>query len=161
MSFSNEPSRIEVAAPSQLPCPRCGHRPGANDELPPAALYHPWTVRNREALFEYVRSLSKETHEWLLAFYVDNELNLLATETIAKGGLDGVPVDFGAILCRGRALGAKGFLLVHNHPSGDATPSNTDIALTQRLRRTSAEFELPLLDHFVVAGGDMLQVGYW
>lgn len=161
MPFSAQPSRSDGNNRPVSPCPRCGHRPGANDDLPPAALYHPWTVRNRAALFEYVRSLSEATHEWLLAFYVDIELNLLATETVAKGGLDGVPVDFGAILCRGRALGAKGFLLVHNHPSGDPTPSKTDIALTQRLRRTSAEFEMPLLDHFVVAGGEMMQVGHW
>jgi DNA repair protein RadC len=118
-------------------------------------------VRDRAALFEYVRSLSEETHEWLLAFYVDKELNLLSTETVAKGGLDQCPIDFGAILCRGRALGAKGFLLVHNHPSGDPTPSKPDIAITQRLRRCSEEFEMPLLDHFVVAGEQMIQVVHW
>ena len=60
-------------------CPRCGFelpQPG-NDDLPPAALYHPWHVRDRAALITYVESLSAETHEWLLALYVDVELNLL------------------------------------------------------------------------------------
>ena len=144
-----------------FPCPRCGHCSDADDDLPPAALYHPWNIRNRAALFDYVSSLSEEAHEWLLAFYVDTQLNLLATETVAKGGLDSAPVNFGAILCRGRSLGAAGFLLVHNHPSGDPTPSRADIALTQRLRWISAELEMPLLDHFVVAGGEMMQVGNW
>ena len=111
-------------------------------------------------MFEYVRSLSEATHEWLLAFYVDSELNLLSTETVGKGGVE-IPVDIGAILCRGRALHAKGFLLVHNHPSGDPTASNSDVRLTRRLYRMSQDFDLPLLDHFVVAGGEMLQIGHW
>ena len=105
--------------------------------------------------------LAEETHEWLLAFYVDDELNLLATDTIAKGTIDSVTLDFGLVICRGRAIGAKGFFLVHNHPSGDATPSERDIALTQHLRRTSADLGIPLLDHFIVAGDNMEVVGTW
>lgn len=142
-------------------CPRCGFCQGANEDSPELALYRPQHIKNRETVFAYVKSLSDETHEWLLALYVDSYLNLIAIETVARGGLSDVTANPGAILCRGRALGAQGFVLVHNHPSGDAAPSNADIAFTQRLRQTSAELDIPLLDHFIVAGGKMNVVGHW
>ena len=134
-------------------CPRCGFElplPG-NDYLPPAALYHPWHIRDRAALLEYVSSLSEETHEWLLALYVDDALNLLGVDTVGRGGVGDCRVDFGLIYCRARSVGAAGFFLAHNHPSGDPTPSRADIQVTNRLRRLSAEMDLSLIEHVVIA----------
>lgn len=146
---------------AQWECPRCGHVEDSNadDSLPPVGLYRPWHVRGRAAVKAYVAGLSQETREWLLTLYVDDELNLLAVDTVARGGISGCPVPFAHILCRGHALGATGFLLVHNHPSGDARPSDTDIRVTRRLRRASEDLEMPLLDHLIVAGDDMFSVG--
>ena len=159
LTISDRSDQADRASASK--CPRCGHQPSANDDLAPEVLFKPWHVRDRASLFEYVRSLSGDTHEWLLAFYVDKCLNLLSVETIAKGDVSGVAIDVGKIICRGRALSAKGFLLVHNHPSGDSRPSKADIFVTVKLRRTSEEMDMPLLDHFIVAGGQMRSVGQW
>ena len=123
--------------------------------------YRHWRLPNRAAVFEYVRSLGDEALEWLCALYVDEGLNLLAVETICVGELDSAQVDFGTIICRGRAHGAAGFLLVHNHPSGDPTPSLADKKVTARLKYISDQMDLPLLDHFIVAGDRMEAVGHW
>lgn len=96
-----------------------------------------------------------------LALYLDATFNLRSVETIARGSVNCVDINFGVILCRGRALAAAGFILVHNHPSGDRRASAADIAVAQRLRHVSIELDLPLLDHFIVADGEIAAVGHW
>ncbi len=68
-------------------------------------------------------------------------------------------VDYREVLARASQIGAGGFFLVHNHPSGDPTASQADINYTLKMRRLSYLLELPLLDHFVVAGSQMRRVG--
>lgn len=141
------------------PCPQCGYTEPSNNDPPPAVLFRPWHVRDRKAVHAYVQTLGEEAREWLLALFVDRALNLLAVETIGRGDISGVRVNFAAILCRGHALDAAGFILVHNHPSGDPSPSASDIALTNKLRRLAAELDIPLLDHCIVAGDMFANIG--
>lgn len=145
-------------ASAQWRCPQCGFEP-SNDDVSSEALFRPWHVRGRVAVKAYVATLGREVREWLLALYVDKDLQLLGVDTIARGGISGCPVNFARILCRGHAFGAAGFILVHNHPSGDPTPSESDIRTTVRLRHVSVEMDMPLIDHLVVAGDRMLSVG--
>jgi DNA repair protein RadC len=70
-----------------------------------------------------------------------------------------VAVDFRQLIGRGLRIGAAGFLLVHNHLSGDPRPSAADVQVTNRLRRLSAELEMPLLDHLIVAGAKFARSG--
>jgi DNA repair protein RadC len=48
---------------------------------------------------------------------------------------------------------------VHNHPSGNPKPSKADIQITGRLRRASAELEMPMLDHLIIGGDQIESVG--
>jgi len=105
-----------------------------------------------------VESLGEEAVESLLALYVDAELNLLAADTIAQGEVGSSTLPFARIIRRGRALGATAFILVHNHPSGDPTPSLSDVMVSGRLYRDSKELDLPLLAHLIVAGDDLVDV---
>lgn len=99
--------------------------------------------------------------EWVLAFFVDDDLGLLAIETLARGSISEAKVNVGQLICRGRSLEAAGFFLVHNHPSGDPTPSQMDINFTRRLLNISADCDLPMLCHVIVANGGMKAVGAW
>ena len=92
---------------------------------------------------------------------MDSDLNLIAVDTVARGNVSSCRVSIPLVICRGRFLGAAGFILVHNHPSGDSRPSSDDIDFTKRLSRIAAEMELPLLDHFIVAGSELRGVGEW
>lgn len=112
----------------------------------------------------YVESLGPELNEWLLALYVKqlrDNFELLAVDTIAQGGVDSVRMPFGKIIYRGQQLGAEGFILVHNHPSGDPTPGPTDLKMTRRLAGVSRDLDMPLLCHYVIARGGMQTVCEW
>lgn len=138
-------------------CSGCGHQV----PLPVSPKPWPWRIRNKDDLRAYIDGLDNEPIEWLLAFFVAKDLRLIAVEPAAKGDASSCPVDNAGLICRGRQLDAAGFLLVHNHPSGRAEPSNADIEITQRLRRLSLELNMPLLDHFIFAGGKLVRIGDW
>lgn len=59
-----------------------------------------------------------------------------------------------AILGDAIRLGSAGIVLAHNHPSGDPTPSNTDLRATRRLADAAQGIDLTILDHLVFAGSD-------
>jgi len=134
----------------------------SNDYPPPNTFFRPWSLSHgRAAVKAYVESLGEEAHEWLLALYVDGDLGLLAVDTVARGDVSSCPVPFWKIIERAHALSAAGFVLVHNHPSGDLTPSMSDIRTTRRLADISRELDVPLLDHLIVARDQIVEVGYW
>lgn len=102
--------------------------------------------------------LSAIDHEelWLLA--VDGRSRLRAVRCIAKGGLHGLGVRAADPIRIALRAAASGFVLVHNHPSGDPTPSAEDIAFTHRVAAAAATVGTPLLDHVVVARGGFSSV---
>jgi DNA repair protein RadC len=97
------------------------------------------------------RRLSGLDHEelWLLA--LDGRSRLRAVRCVAKGGLHGMGVRAADPLRLALRAAASGFVLVHNHPSGDPTPSPEDIAFTRRVAAAAVVVGMPLLDHVVVA----------
>jgi DNA repair protein RadC len=91
--------------------------------------------------------------ERLLSLYVNSELRLMRIETIADGDSGQVLLYARKIISFGLAIGAAGYVLVHNHPSGISEPSNADLAATSHMRRLSAELGLRLIDHLIIARG--------
>ena len=101
-------------------------------------------------------------HERLMALYVDSRLHLLSIQKIADGSVGHAPVDFARIFYLGLNVGASGFLLVHNHPSGIPRPSKTDLATTSRLRGVAEQLDLHLLDHLIIARGKVASIeDFW
>jgi DNA repair protein RadC len=128
----------------------------------PDAFFRPWHVlHGRAAVKAYVASLGYEAQEWLLALYVDARMQLLAVDTVACGNEYSCDVPFWRLISRAKALEAAGFILVHNHPSGDPRPSQSDIRITRRLAHVSHELDVPLLDHLIIAGDQLREVGEW
>ena len=143
-------------------CLQCGYISSANDEIAPDAFFRPWhVIHGRYGVKAYVASLGQEAEEWLLALYVDEGLQLLAVDTVARGDVSSVAASTWQLISRGKTLGAAGFILVHNHPSGNPNPSQSDIRLTRRLAHVSRELDVPLLDHFIIAGDEIMSVGFW
>jgi DNA repair protein RadC len=142
-------------------CSRCGNHEPISDDLPPKFFFRPWHVRGRAAVKAYVESLGEEAHEWLLSLYVDEHLQLLGVDTLSQGSVSSTHVPFWLLIKRAKLIQAKGFILVHNHPSGDPTPSTCDIRVTRRLAGVSRELDVPLLDHLIVAGEQILEIGEW
>jgi DNA repair protein RadC len=97
--------------------------------------------------------LANLDHEelWLLA--VDGQNALRAARRIGLGGLHGLSVATRDPLRCALREAASAFVLVHNHPSGDPTPSREDVAFTRALEDAAALVGTPLLDHVIVARG--------
>lgn len=91
------------------------------------------------------------THERLMAIYVDGKMRLLRIQKIADGSVSCTDANMSRILRCGLSVGATGILLVHNHPSGIPTPSDSDVHLTERIRKAAALLDMWLLDHLIIA----------
>lgn len=126
---------------------------------PPPGKVWAWHMSNLSTVHAFLEGLSEETHEWLMALYVAEDLRLLSIETIAIGSISGVDVPISRIIYRGLQNGAAAFILAHNHPSGDPTPSMADIKVTAKLAEIGREMDVHLLDHVVIAGGEIRRVG--
>jgi DNA repair protein RadC len=96
--------------------------------------------------------LSELDHEQVWVLALDGRNNLRAARRIAEGGLHGCSVETRDVLRAVVRDAASAFVLVHNHPSGDPSPSHEDVELTTTLVRAAQVIGTPLLDHVIVAG---------
>lgn len=92
-------------------------------------------------------------HEELWVLCVDARTRLRSTWQAGRGGLHGCAVLPRDVLVPVVREAAAAFVVVHNHPSGDPSPSAEDVAFTRALSKGGAALSIPLLDHVVVGGG--------
>ena len=105
-----------------------------------------------EVMANYVVPLfSFEMEETLFMICLDTGNRITYCEPICQGGLDYVPVDPRKILEIALERRATKVVLAHNHPSGVAAPSISDMKMTKSIQECLALFNIELLDHFVVA----------
>jgi DNA repair protein RadC len=103
------------------------------------------------ALLDYVRSaLAHEPREQFRTLYLDRKNILLRDEFRADGTVDHAPVYPREIVRRALELSASALILVHNHPSGDPTPSRADIEMTRQIVDAARVFNLQVHDHLVI-----------
>jgi DNA repair protein RadC len=116
----------------------------------------------REA-FDLVRDLGRARKEHLVALYLDARNCLIHRETISIGGLNTTRTHPREILHPAIVHLALGFILIHNHPSGDLTPSRDDIEFTRSVARAAELMGLTLYDHLIVSrkGYVSLKEGQW
>jgi DNA repair protein RadC len=114
-------------------------------------------VRQREvlsswdALLDYCRTtMAHRATEQFRVFYLDRKNTLIADEEQADGTVDHVPVYPREIVKRALLLNASALILVHNHPSGDPTPSQADIAMTGQVAAAAHALGLVLHDHVII-----------
>jgi len=91
--------------------------------------------------------------EHLIAFFLNARHQLLAKVTISIGTLTGALAHPREIYAPaiGHPRGIASILLLHNHPSGDPSPSDEDVRLTKRIRQAGDILGIPLLDHIIIA----------
>ena len=94
----------------------------------------------------------RETEQFRILF-LDRKNVLIADEAQAKGTVDHVPVYPREVAKRALELNASAIILVHNHPSGDPTPSRRDIEMTQRIAGALEAISVALHDHVVIGKG--------
>jgi DNA repair protein RadC len=104
------------------------------------------------ALVDYCRaSLAHEPVEHFRILFLDRKNKLIADEEQQRGTVDHTPLYPREVIKRALELGATALILVHNHPSGDPTPSAADIELTREVKAVGEKLGITLHDHIVVA----------
>jgi DNA repair protein RadC len=114
-------------------------------------------LSNWDRLMAYLGAeLSRERVEQFRVLFLDNRNRLLADEAQQRGTVNHTPVYPREVAKRALELHATALILVHNHPSGDPTPSRDDIAMTQQIKAAAAALSIVLHDHIVVGNGRWL-----
>jgi DNA repair protein RadC len=109
---------------------------------------------NWERLLGYLNAvLAREAVEQLRVLFLDVRNRLLADEALARGTVNHTPVYPREVVRRALELQASALILVHNHPSGDPTPSRADIEMTREVAQAARALGLVLHDHLVVGLG--------
>lgn len=104
-----------------------------------------------DALLDYCHTvMAHRDTEQFRVLYLDRKNVLIADEAQAEGTVDHVPVYPREVVKRALELNASAILLVHNHPSGDPTPSQADLTMTQQIEQAAAALGLVLHDHLVI-----------
>lgn len=104
-----------------------------------------------DTLIDYCHTaMAHRDIEQFRVFYLDRKNTLIADEEQARGTVDHVPVYPREIVKRELQLNASALILAHNHPSGDPTPSDADITMTQMVKTAADALGLTLHDHIIV-----------
>ena len=125
---------------------------------------HLWeTLRHDVALTspddsrDYLVSLLRDRpHEVFACLFLDNRHRVLAFEEMFRGTINGASVHPREVVKQALAINAAAVILVHNHPSGVAEPSQADQSLTRVLRDALALVEIRVLDHLIVGDGEVV-----
>lgn len=104
-----------------------------------------------DALLDYCHTaMAHRETEQFRVLYLDRKNVLIADEEQAKGTVDHVPVYPREVMKRALELNASALILVHNHPSGDPTPSQADISMTLQIQDAGQVLGITLHDHLIV-----------
>lgn len=109
-------------------------------------------IRGPEDVFRLCRTLRRRKKEFFAAVLVDSRNSVIGVETISIGSLNASIVHPRETFLPALENRAGNIILVHNHPSGDPTPSEEDLAITRRLVEAGKILGIEVLDHVVVAG---------
>lgn len=109
----------------------------------PEQIYH---------LFHEVLKLQLRTEEYVYLVGLNTKGFILGVFEVAHGNASSCVMNGCGIFQRLLLVGATGFVVVHNHPSGDPTPSGADLEATERLKKQAELMEIPMLDHIIIGG---------
>ena len=106
------------------------------------------------ALYESLRRMLREPdYEQVGVIYVDSARKSISKQIHSIGNQTNTILDPVKLLREGLRVGATGFLVGHNHPSGNPNPSQSDIDITLRIHKAAQIVGMPLLDHMIISDG--------
>jgi DNA repair protein RadC len=116
-----------------------------------AAVERRTVISSWSQLLDYVRlALAHEPREQFRVLFLDKKNQLIADEVMNHGTVDHAPVYPREVVRRALELSSSAVILVHNHPSGDPTPSQADIAMTKEIVLAARALRIDVHDHLVV-----------
>lgn len=108
-------------------------------------------ISSWDAVLDYCHTtMSHRDTEQFRVLFLDTKNTLIADEEQARGTVDHVPVYPREVAKRALELNASALILVHNHPSGDPSPSQADITMTDRICQACGALGITLHDHLII-----------
>jgi DNA repair protein RadC len=103
-----------------------------------------------QQIHETFSFLRNETKEYFLALHLDGKNRVVALEIVSIGSLNQSIVHPREVYKTALLSSAAAIILVHNHPTGDPTPSREDIEITRRLKEAGELIGIKVLDHIII-----------
>jgi DNA repair protein RadC len=110
-------------------------------------------IRGIEDVFRHYRAMSHLAKEQLRVALINSRYQLIHEETLAIGGIENLTITARDVFQSAVERRVVAIVLVHNHPSGDPTPSESDVVFTKEMQKAGQLLGIELLDH-VIIGSD-------
>ena len=158
-SFANV---LSAPAPNLLETPSLGPHlvtalklvQEAANRLARAEIMDKPVLSNWDQLIDYLTAvMAREKVEQFRILFLDPKNRLIADEAQARGTVNHTPVYPREVVKRALELHATAIILVHNHPSGDPTPSSADVEMTEEIREACGVLGVVLHDHVIIGNG--------
>lgn len=114
------------------------------------------SIENVYELLKY--DLAELKQEVLMVLFLDLKFNLISKQTIFKGSLNQSLIHPREVFKYAVKFSAYQIILVHNHPSGDTSPSNQDIEVTKAFEQAGDLLQIKVLDHIIIANNSYLSI---
>ncbi len=109
-------------------------------------------ISNIDAMLDYCRSsMCFSDVEEVRLIYLDVRLRVIGTEIMQRGTFNGVALHPREIVKAAMAKNAGGIIMVHNHPSGDVSPSKADIEMTRAINEACKTVSIKMFDHLIIS----------
>ena len=113
-------------------------------------------IRSSDEVLDYLQhNLRDKKREVFLVIYLNGRNQILKLEELFKGTLSTSAVYPREVVKRALDNNAAAIVLVHNHPSGNSTPSQDDLAITKKLKEATQSIDVSVHDHLIIAGNDV------
>jgi DNA repair protein RadC len=125
-------------------------------------IMHKPALANWNQMISYCRTkIAEKNKEEFHVLFLDKKNHIIADEMKGSGTVDHAPVYPREVIKRALELSASALILVHNHPSGDPTPSKADIDMTNKLYALASQFNIVVHDHLIIGRVDEVSLKIW
>ena len=111
------------------------------------------TISNAQAVYALFSFLQQETKEHFIALHLDAKNRILCIDRVSAGTMTNSLIHPREVFKTALLSSATSLLLIHNHPSGDPTPSREDISITEKLKGAGEIMGISVLDHVIIGDG--------
>lgn len=106
----------------------------------------------------YMEEMRHQEKEKILLLLLDNRLQLIEEYIVSLGTVSASLLSTREVFIQALRCRASSLMLLHNHPSGDPTPSKKDILITQKMKEAGALMDIPLIDHIILGNGTFISL---
>lgn len=112
-------------------------------------------INNWDLLIDYCRSsMGHQEFEEFKIVFLNSKLKVIGEESQQRGTIDQVAIHPREVIKSAVLKGANAIILVHNHPSGNTTPSKADIDITKKINAAAEAMNIRVLDHIIISKSD-------